>query len=100
MAVSKGIRKYYMRKLWASVLFCCVMFWELFAGSLVELAGDLPKTVTADKSPYLVVADLFVPTGKTVVIEPGTVFLFKNFTGLHVRGTLIAKGTSIRPVVF
>jgi hypothetical protein len=89
-----------MRKFRALILFCCVMFWELFAGSLVELAGDLPKTVTADKSPYLVVTDLYVPTGKTVTIEPGTVFLFKNFTGLHVRGTLVAKGTPSHPVVF
>jgi hypothetical protein len=89
-----------MRKFRAIILFCCVLLGKLFAGSLVELAGDLPKTVTADKSPYLVVADLYVPTGKTVIIEPGTVFLFKNFTGLHVRGVLIAKGTSLRPVVF
>jgi hypothetical protein len=89
-----------MRNLRALLLFCCLLSGKLFAGSLVEIAGDLPKTVTADKSPYLVVADIYVPTGKTVVIEPGTVFLFKNFTGLHVRGTLIAKGTSQHPVVF
>jgi hypothetical protein len=89
-----------MRKFRALLLFCCVMSGVLFAGSLVELAGDLPKTVTADKSPYLVVADIYVPTGKTVIVEPGTVFLFKNFTGLHVRGTLVAKGTSSHPVVF
>lgn len=83
------------------VALCCVMFvMESTAELLSELGGDLPTTVTADKSPYLVAADLYVPTGKTVTIEPGTVLLFKNFTGLHVRGVLVARGTASHPVVF
>ena len=83
------------------VALCCLLnFGKLFAGLPSELGGDLPKIVTVDKSPYIVVADLYVPTGKTVVIEAGTVLLFKNFTGLHVRGILIAKGTALAPVVF
>lgn len=65
-----------------------------------ELAGDLPKVITADKSPYLIVADIFVPAGKVVKVEPGTVFLFKNFTGIHIRGILNAKGNALHPVVF
>jgi hypothetical protein len=65
-----------------------------------ELAGELPQEIRADKSPYLVRADIFVTTGKTVRIEPGTVFLFNNFTGLHVQGVLTVKGTAARPVIF
>ena len=84
----------------AVALFCLMCFGVLFAGLPSELGGDLPKILTVDKSPYIVVADLYVPTGKTVIIEPGTVLLFKNFTGLHVRGMLIAKGTALTPVVF
>ncbi len=70
------------------------------AAALSELAGDLPREVTADKSPYLVVADIFVPSGKAIRIEAGTVFLFKNFTGLHVQGVLSARGTAAHPIVF
>lgn len=65
-----------------------------------EIAGDLPKIVTADKSPYLVIADIFVPAGKVVRIEEGTVFLFKNFTGVHVQGILVTSGTEDKPVLF
>lgn len=49
---------------------------------------------------YLVTADLVIPPGQTTVIEQGTVVLFKNFTGLLVEGTLIARGTAKNPVVF
>ncbi len=64
------------------------------------LAGPLPRTVEAAKGPYLVVADLEVPAGKMVTIEPGTVFLFKNFTGMHVQGRIVADGSQGRPIVF
>jgi hypothetical protein len=64
------------------------------------LAGPLPRTVEADKSPYLVIADIEVPAGKMVTIEPGTILLFKNFTGLHVQGRLVAEGTPNRSIVF
>ncbi len=65
-----------------------------------ELVGDLPRTILAQKGPYLVTSDIYVPAGRTVTIEAGTVFLFKNFTGLHVQGTLMANGTADHPVVF
>jgi hypothetical protein len=64
------------------------------------IAGPLPATVKAKGKPYLVVGDIEVPTGKTVSLEKGTVFLFKNFTGLHVQGKLVALGTREHPIVF
>ncbi len=64
------------------------------------LAGPLPKFISATSGPYLVVEDIEVPLGKTVTIEPGTVFMFKNFSGLHVQGRLVAEGTGDRPIVF
>jgi hypothetical protein len=67
---------------------------------LTEIAGDLPAVVTAEKSPYLVTADIFVPAGKAVRFEPGVIFLFNNFTGLHIQGVLTAKGTKEKPVIF
>ncbi|HEX3019679.1 MAG TPA: hypothetical protein VHP36_05230 [Chitinispirillaceae bacterium] len=76
-------------------MLCCSL-----NAAYTELAGDLPKLVTADKSPYLVISDIFIPAGKIVRIEPGTVFLFKNFTGVHVQGILIVNGTESKPVLF
>jgi hypothetical protein len=64
------------------------------------LVGDLPKSLPAEKGPYLVASDIYVPAGKTVTIRAGTVFLFKNFTGLHVQGTLVITGTADKPVIF
>lgn len=72
----------------------------LAAESPRVLAGDLPKVVRAEDSPYRVVADIFVPAGKVVTIEAGTVFLFANFTGMHVQGILVVGGTVALPVVF
>jgi hypothetical protein len=68
--------------------------------AFTTLAGLLPKVVEAEKGPYLIIADIEVPAGKLVTIEPGTVLLFKNFTGLHVQGRLVADGTVARPIVF
>ena len=64
------------------------------------LAGPLPDRVKADSVPYLVIGDIEVPVNKTVIVEPGAVFLFKNFTGLRVLGKLIALGTKERSIIF
>jgi hypothetical protein len=64
------------------------------------LAGPLPDTVKSGKNVFLVVGDIEVPINRTVVIYPGTIFLFKNFTGLHVQGKLIAHGTKDLPIIF
>jgi hypothetical protein len=64
------------------------------------LAGDLPGLVLAKKRPYLVAGDIYVPRGKQVEIQAGAVFLFRNFTGLHVLGKLTASGSQEQPIVF
>ncbi len=65
-----------------------------------ELAGDLPAIVFAQDGPFLVVDDIYVPQGKTVSIEAGAVFLFKNFTGMQVLGKLVARGEQDKPIIF
>jgi hypothetical protein len=70
------------------------------AAPTTGLAGNLPGVVFARSQPYHVVADIYVPAGKRVNIEAGTVFLFKNFTGLQVEGVLAVNGTKEHPVVF
>ena len=64
------------------------------------IAGDLPARLAPGNHPYFVAGDIYVPQGKTVEIAAGTVLCFKNFTGLHVQGTLVAKGIKNNPIVF
>lgn len=64
------------------------------------LGGPLPRLVKAGVRPYLVVSDIEVPAGRMVTIEPGAVFLFKNFTGFHIQGRLVAQGNRLKPIVF
>jgi hypothetical protein len=64
------------------------------------IAGDLPPVLMAKKHPYYVAGDIYVPQGKTVAISAGTAFCFKNFTSLHIMGTLLAKGAKDAPIVF
>lgn len=64
------------------------------------LGGNLPRVIQANNGAYLVTSDIYVPSGKTVTINPGVILLFKNFTELHVEGRLIAEGTGDRPVIF
>ncbi|MFN4079670.1 MAG: hypothetical protein ACK4NS_02120 [Saprospiraceae bacterium] len=72
--------------------------------TLVELTGDLTtRTLTADKK-YLLKGQVFVRSGQTLTIEPGTVILGDRRT----KGTLIidrggkieANGTVEKPIVF
>ncbi len=64
------------------------------------LAGDLPGLIEARAKPYLVMGDIYVAQGKTVVIEAGAILLFKNFTGLHISGILLARGLKDKPIIF
>ncbi len=70
------------------------------SGAFDTLGGPLPKILKAQARPYYVIADIEVPANKVVTIEPGVVILFKNFTGLHVSGKLIAQGTKNQPIIF
>jgi len=64
------------------------------------IAGPLPDSVKAHEHPYLVVGDIEVPANKKVIIEAGSILLFKNFTGIRVLGKMEALGTKERPIVF
>jgi hypothetical protein len=67
--------------------------------NFTELSGELSGTLTAD-NPYLVVGDIYVPPGSSVTIQAGAMILFSEFTGLHVQGTIYAKGTEALPILF
>jgi hypothetical protein len=68
--------------------------------SYATISGPLPKVVRYTTKPYLVTSDIEVPADQTVSIEPGVIFLFRDFTGLHVQGKLVALGTRNAPIVF
>lgn len=68
--------------------------------SFTPLAGTLPLKLEQSGSPFVADADIVVPAGETVVMEKGVVIHFRNFTGLIIRGTLIAEGTKKDPIVF
>ncbi|MCS6927956.1 MAG: hypothetical protein NZM43_00515 [Saprospiraceae bacterium] len=70
---------------------------------LVELSGDLTtRTLTADKK-YLLKGQVFVRSGQTLTIEPGTViFGDKRTKGTLIidkGGRIIANGTVDKPIV-
>ncbi|MDD5674046.1 MAG: hypothetical protein PHC61_07785 [Chitinivibrionales bacterium] len=71
-----------------------------YAVHIDSLAGPLPPAIQNNGGCYLVTGDIIVVPGSTVTIDPGVVFLFKDFTGMQIHGTLLARGTSENPVVF
>lgn len=76
---------------------------EYASSSLVELTGDInTQTLTSDKK-YLLKGQVFVRSGKTLTVQPGTVIMGDKAT----KGTLIidrggklnAEGTASQPIV-
>lgn len=62
----------------------------IFANTTWALAG----------SPYIVVMNTGVEKGVTLTIEPGVTVKFDGQFFLEVSGTLIARGTSVKPITF
>ena len=83
---------------WLMILLS-LCFFPLLAQT--ELSGDISGTsFDSTGNPYIVEQDIIIPEGKTGIIKEGCVFLFKPFTGLIIKGTLLVEGTSQKPVVF
>ena len=69
--------------------------------NMVKLGGFITenRTLTADHL-YHVTQNIAIPEGVTLTIEPGTRLEFDEDTELSSFGTLIAKGTPEKPIVF
>jgi hypothetical protein len=66
-----------------------------------RLSGEIQATsFDASGNPYLVEKDIIVPSGKTLTIKEGCVFLFSGFSGLNVFGNLAVEGSNQNPVIF
>jgi hypothetical protein len=57
-------------------------------------------TWTAAAGPYVVSANVTVPVGVTLTIEPGTSVYFAQGTSLTINGRLLAEGTTSRRIQF
>jgi parallel beta-helix repeat protein len=55
---------------------------------------------TADASPYLVDGDLTIPVGVILTIEPGVEVQILRYKRIRVFGTILATGSTSRPVRF
>ena len=77
----------------------CTMFLRLWAQT--TLSGNIGgMTLEHSGNPFLVTETITVQSGKTTTVKPGCIFLFKPFTGIDVRGTLVVAGVHDTPVVF
>ena len=78
-----------------------IAIWD---GSIQDtLKSSFPQAITSKT--YVAIYDIDVPSGNTLVIEPGVKVKFQEYpTGnpqaFDVRGTLIANGTPTNPIIF
>ena len=69
--------------------------------SETHITADLTTmTFFPEGNPFIVEKDISIPEGSSVVVKSGCIFLFKEFTGISVRGKLAVEGTREQPVVF
>jgi hypothetical protein len=65
------------------------------------ITGDISSiNFLSSGNPFIIEANIEAPAGKKVIIGKGCVLLFKEFTGLNVRGSLVVAGTNEEPVIF
>ena len=57
-------------------------------------------TWSLEASPYLINGDYEVPSGFTLIIEPGVTVYFSEGSRLTVKGKLIAEGADFNPITF
>lgn len=62
------------------------------------ISGDLSGTLEAGS--YIVTGDCIVPADQTLILQPGTTFLFAGHFTIHVSGRLLADGTMSDSIKF
>jgi len=65
-----------------------------------DVSGSVSGHWTLAGSPYVVTADIQLPTGSTLTVDPGVAIRFREGTGFIVEGALVADGTSGQPVLW
>ena len=86
----------------AAFVFVCLTLVNCGKANFHEINGSVSKnqTLTYADGPYLVTSDLVISQNTSVFIEAGTEFLVVPNVGVHVQGTLLAKGTRSQRITF
>lgn len=69
-------------------------------GLFTEIGGRISGKLTRADSPYLIKDDLTIESTDTLLIEPDVELYFDDGKKLIVKGTLVAKGTRYRPILY
>lgn len=77
----------------------CMLFISMNMFSL-DVSGNQTGTWTPDNNPHIMVGDVTVPAGDSLVVEPGVVLTAQSGTRLNVYGKLIAVGTDADSIRF
>jgi hypothetical protein len=89
-----------MRTLFYSLLLA-LLFVSLSTTAQTTLSGgEVTGTLTKAQSPYTITADLIVPVGESLTIEPGVEMYFNQHIGMDVYGQITAEGTANDSIIF
>ncbi|MBN1415582.1 MAG: right-handed parallel beta-helix repeat-containing protein [Bacteroidales bacterium] len=90
-----------MKKIASITMLMAVMtiFYSVYSQTVINSA-ELKGTLTRSNAPYIVLRDVTVPTGETLIIEPGVELQFVTSCGLTVEGGLSAVGTDADRIRF
>ncbi|OGS36463.1 MAG: hypothetical protein A2293_00070 [Elusimicrobia bacterium RIFOXYB2_FULL_49_7] len=75
-----------------------ICFSQTLAEEISALSGELFGLLGPGR--FRVTGEITVPSGKNLILRPGTVLLFDGFFSLTVFGRLEAEGSSSNPIVF
>ncbi|MBN1756049.1 choice-of-anchor D domain-containing protein [bacterium] len=81
-------------------VFLCVI--STVSGETIITGGEVNGVWRISGSPYIINGDIRIPSGETLIVEPGCTLVFRGFYKLEVdsQATLKALGTADRPIIF
>ncbi|HBB67271.1 MAG TPA: hypothetical protein DCZ93_08215, partial [Elusimicrobia bacterium] len=100
--VNTGLKKLfkgYIANIASAGLAGSVFVLGISSASAAALSGNIEGVLDASGSPYQVISNLTVASGKTLTIQPGVVLLINPGVGVTVNGALITAGTQAEPVI-
>jgi len=87
-------------KLLTQAVLCTICVASGVFSTNTDVSGTVSSDITWDSDTVSVVGDVSIDNGVTVTIAPGTVVLYKDYYGITVNGTVMAKGTESDSIRF